>query len=97
MEHLSCPDLGDVDILIRTGGDQRISNFLLWQTAYSELFFTETKWPEFTSREFEDILGQFSRRERRFGAVSQSADLQATTDLASKRKHSFLSNYGTGK
>jgi len=59
----------NVDILIRTGGDQRISNFLLWQSAYAELFFTQTLWPDFTSDEFQNILHNFTKRERRFGGL----------------------------
>ncbi len=61
------PDLGDVDLMIRTGGDRRISNFLLWQMAYAELFFTDTKWPDFTAKEFHNIIAEFATRERRFG------------------------------
>jgi len=59
----------NIDLLIRTGGDQRISNFLLWQSAYAELFFTDTYWPDFSSQEFQDILSQVSKRERRFGGI----------------------------
>lgn len=63
-------DLGvDIDLLIRTGGEKRISNFLLWQIAYSELFFTDTLWPEFTTDEFDKILSEFKVRERRFGGL----------------------------
>ncbi|MBR6012371.1 MAG: undecaprenyl diphosphate synthase family protein, partial [Selenomonadaceae bacterium] len=58
-----------VDLLIRTGGDMRISNFLLWQLAYAELFFTETAWPEFSQEEFIDILVDFGKRNRRFGGL----------------------------
>ena len=65
------PDLGDVDLLIRTGGDQRISNFLLWQAAYAELYFTKTQWPDFTPSEFNSIYNEVSNRERRFGAVPE--------------------------
>ncbi len=60
---------GPVDILIRTGGDQRLSNFLLWQSAYAELFFTHTLWPDFTPEELESIIGGFKRRTRRFGGI----------------------------
>ncbi len=56
-----------VDILIRTGGEKRLSNFLLWQCAYAELFFTKTMWPEFSTKELDKILKKFSKRERRFG------------------------------
>ncbi len=60
----------EVDILIRTGGDHRISNFLLWQSAYAELFFTNTLWPEFKSDELEKILSKFQKVERRFGGLN---------------------------
>ncbi len=59
----------NIDLLIRTGGDYRISNFLLWQCAYAELFFTKTLWPEFTANEFESILIEVSGRHRRFGSI----------------------------
>lgn len=59
----------DVDLLIRTGGDQRLSNFLLWQTAYAELFFTDTLWPDFTTNELEKIIKDFTKIERRFGGL----------------------------
>ena len=64
-------DLPLVDVLIRTGGDYRLSNFLLWQAAYAELFFTETLWPDFTIAEFDDMLASFGQRERRFGKTSE--------------------------
>lgn len=60
----------DVDLLIRTGGDHRISNFLLWQSAYAELFFSDTLWPEFSSDEFDNIISQFKKIERRFGGLN---------------------------
>ena len=75
-EYLMIPDLGDVDLLIRTGGDHRVSNFMLWQIAYAEMFFTETKWPDFTVTEFRYIIEQVAKRERRFGAVAPAASLQ---------------------
>lgn len=59
----------NVDLLIRTGGDHRISNFLLWQSAYAELFFTDTLWPDFTSEEMEKIITKFQTIERRFGGI----------------------------
>lgn len=67
-EALDCSQ--EVDILIRTGGDHRLSNFLLWQSAYAELFFTDTLWPEFTSDELETILTEFKKIERRFGGLN---------------------------
>ena len=61
----------DPDILIRTGGDMRVSNFLLWQIAYAEIFVTDTLWPDFSREEFMAILSEFQRRERRFGRINQ--------------------------
>jgi undecaprenyl diphosphate synthase len=65
---LYAPDLPDPDLLIRTSGEQRISNFLLWQVAYSELVFTETLWPDFGGDDLRAALDEFARRGRRFGA-----------------------------
>jgi undecaprenyl diphosphate synthase len=59
----------DVDLLIRTGGDHRLSNFLLWQSAYAELFFTDTLWPDFSTQELETIIKKFTKVERRFGGL----------------------------
>ena len=59
----------NVDLLIRTGGDHRLSNFLLWQSAYAELFFTDTLWPDFTVKELEKIIKKFNKVERRFGGL----------------------------
>ena len=61
---------GDVDLLIRTGGEKRLSDFLLWESAYAELIFTDTMWPDFDERDLESALDEFSCRERRFGGVS---------------------------
>jgi undecaprenyl diphosphate synthase len=85
-DRLLVPDLGDVDLLIRTGGDQRISNFLLWQIAYSELFFTQTKWPDFSSEEFGRIVDYVSKRERRFGSTISGTSLKDTTQIAEKNR-----------
>jgi undecaprenyl diphosphate synthase len=60
---------GDVDLLIRTGGEKRLSDFLLWESAYAELIFTDTMWPDFDERDLESALDEFGRRERRFGGV----------------------------
>jgi undecaprenyl diphosphate synthase len=65
---LDCTD--DIDLLIRTGGDHRLSNFLLWQAAYAELFFTDTLWPEFGADELETIIKKFKTVERRFGGLN---------------------------
>ena len=59
----------DVDLLIRTSGEVRVSNFLLWQIAYAEMFFTPTLWPDFTSKELEEIKKKKKKRERRFGGI----------------------------
>ncbi len=64
---LDCKE--DVDILIRTGGDKRLSNFLLWQAAYAELFFVDTLWPDFSVKELEKIISKFKKIERRFGGL----------------------------
>ena len=63
----------DVDLLIRTGGEQRLSDFLLWECAYAELAFTRRMWPDFTTAEFLEMLADFERRERRFGGVPEQA------------------------
>jgi undecaprenyl diphosphate synthase len=75
-------EAGDVDLLIRTGGDFRISNFLLWQIAYAELFFTETKWPDFSVAEYNKIINSVAHRERRFGAIHSMPSLDDTQRLA---------------
>ena len=62
-------DFGDVDLLIRTSGEVRVSNYLLWQIAYAEMFFTQSYWPEFSTNELDDILSDFNTRERRFGGI----------------------------
>jgi undecaprenyl diphosphate synthase len=65
--HLYAPDMHDPDLLIRTSGEQRISNYLLWQCAYSELVFAEELWPDFDRSAFERALGSYTERQRRFG------------------------------
>ena len=59
----------DIDLMIRTSGEQRLSNFLLWQLSYSELFFTDTLWPDFTPEHLEDIIDRYHGRERKFGGI----------------------------
>ncbi len=66
---LDTAQMGDVDILIRTSGEVRLSNYLLWQNAYSEMFFTQTYWPDFTEAELDYIISDFVKRERRFGGI----------------------------
>ena len=66
---LDTKNIDPVDILIRTGGDKRVSNYLLWQIAYSELFFTDTLWPDFTAEKLQSVIDKFQNIERRFGGV----------------------------
>jgi undecaprenyl diphosphate synthase len=68
-QHLDAPDLPDPDVIIRTSGEQRLSNFLLWQSAYSELVFVPTYWPDFDRAALESALAEYRRRERRFGGL----------------------------
>lgn len=68
-QFLYTKDLPDVDLLIRTSGEYRISNFLLWQTAYSELYFTNCLWPDFNRKSFDAALNEYQKRERRFGGL----------------------------
>ena len=68
-KHLDTAGMSDVDLLIRTSGEVRVSNYLLWQIAYAEMFFTKTYWPEFTPNDLDDIISDFTNRERRFGGI----------------------------
>jgi undecaprenyl diphosphate synthase len=68
-QHLDAPDVPDPDVIIRTSGEQRLSNFLLWQSAYSELVFVPTYWPDFDRAALEGALAEYGRRERRFGGL----------------------------
>ncbi len=67
---MDAPDLPDPDLIIRTSGEQRLSNFLLWQSAYSELVFVPTFWPDFDRAAFEQAISEYARRERRFGGLA---------------------------
>ena len=69
--HLYTRDLPDVDLLIRTSGEQRISNFLLWQIAYAELYFTEILWPDYRKKDLFEAILNYQNRERRFGKTSE--------------------------
>ena len=73
---LSFADLPEIDLFIRTGGEQRISNFILWQAAYAELYFSERLWPDFGAAELDLALKAFSQRERRFGKTSEQIEAQ---------------------
>ena len=74
-------DCGDVDLLIRTGGEKRLSDFLLWESAYAELLFTDRMWPDFDSADFDAALDEFLRRDRRFGGVTET-NLHSTISTA---------------
>jgi undecaprenyl diphosphate synthase len=80
-QHLSMAFAPDPDLFIRTGGEQRISNFLLWQLAYSELYFTDVLWPEFGELELDQAISSFASRERRFGRTSDQ--VQAASKVVS--------------
>lgn len=69
--HLYTHDLPDVDLMIRTSGEQRISNFLLWQSAYAELYFTDVLWPDFREKDLHEAIISYQQRERRFGKTSE--------------------------
>ena len=71
IDHLYTRNLPPVDLLIRTSGEERISNFLLWQIAYAELYFTKTLWPDFTKEDLNKALSDYCKRERRFGKTSE--------------------------
>lgn len=68
VKYLYAPDMHDPELLIRTSGEQRISNFLLWQCAYAELYFSDKLWPDFREEDFNEALAEYGRRQRRFGA-----------------------------
>lgn len=71
-QHLDTAGMPEPDVLLRTGGDQRLSNFMIWQGAYAELIFQNTYWPDFSEENFIDVLTQFSSRERRFGGLGKA-------------------------
>ena len=68
-KYLYSAGIPDVDLLIRTGGEMRLSNFLLWQASYAELYFTDTLWPDFSGADIEKALTEYARRQRRFGGL----------------------------
>jgi len=67
--HMYLPDVPDPDLLIRTSGEMRISNFMLWQISYSELYVTDVLWPDFREKEFKEALAEYAKRQRRFGGL----------------------------
>lgn len=79
--HLSLSDDPEPDLYIRTGGEMRVSNFLLWQMAYTEFYFTDTLWPDFDKDEFAKAIASFSKRERRFGRTSEQLPVEERRPL----------------
>lgn len=77
--HLSTADIPDPELIIRTSGEYRLSNFLLWQLAYSELYITETYWPDFRRKELYKAIQSFQKRERRFGKISENKQKKSTS------------------
>lgn len=82
-DYLSTAGMPDVDLLIRTGGERRISNFLLWQAAYAELLFIETFWPDITANELQQGLAWYASRQRRFGCVTAAAEASPRGEVPS--------------
>jgi undecaprenyl diphosphate synthase len=80
--YLTFPDVRDPDLFIRTGGEQRLSNFLLWQSAYTELYFSELMWPDFGADAYARALAQYARRERRFGFTGEQVSRQVAGQTA---------------
>lgn len=80
--HLALSDLPAPDLFIRSGGEQRISNFLLWQLAYSELYFTDCLWPDFDRAEYERALASYARRQRRFGMTGEQIEAERGQETA---------------
>jgi len=74
-EHLSLGDSPDPDLFIRTGGEQRVSNFLLWQLAYTEFYFCETLWPDFSEADMSAAMAEYSRRQRRYGKTGEQIEV----------------------
>lgn len=74
--YLMTKDIPEPDLIIRTSGESRISNFLLWQMAYAELYFTETLWPDFTAKDLEKAVASFGGRERRYGGINETREMQ---------------------
>ncbi|MBF0463949.1 MAG: di-trans,poly-cis-decaprenylcistransferase [Nitrospirae bacterium] len=79
VEHLDTAGCGMVDLIIRTGGEKRISNFLIWQAAYAELYFTDTLWPDFTKEDFYEAMEDYKSRQRRFGAIPEDIEAPKVT------------------
>lgn len=87
---LQSRDIGNVDLLIRTGGVLRLSNFLLWSCAYAEFYFTPTPWPDFKASDFEMICDEINKRERRFGDTTNSGPYEEVAAKASQQRDRFV-------
>jgi undecaprenyl diphosphate synthase len=85
---MSSVALPDIDLLVRTGGEQRFSNFMLWDMSYAELYFTPVLWPDFSQTDFQQALEDFSARDRRFGGDTVVDIQNRVTSLADKRRSS---------
>jgi undecaprenyl diphosphate synthase len=81
--YLATSDLPEPDLFVRTGGEKRVSNFMLWQLAYTELYFTDTLWPDFDARALDDAIASYQQRERRFGRTSEQVQATRTAKTAS--------------
>ncbi|MDA3868597.1 MAG: polyprenyl diphosphate synthase, partial [Gammaproteobacteria bacterium] len=77
-EEVSLADLSEIDLFIRTGGERRISNFVMWQLAYTELYFTDTLWPDFNDATLNEAIAWYGTRQRRFGKTSAQVSNNAT-------------------
>ena len=73
--YLDTCEIPDPDLLIRTSGEQRLSNYLLWQLAYTEFYFTDIPWPDFTKQELEKAIEQYNNRDRRFGGIKEERNV----------------------
>jgi undecaprenyl diphosphate synthase len=91
-ENLDTHGLPSVDMVIRTSGEQRISNFLLWQSAYAEYFFESAPWPDFTSEIFASLLRSFSDRERRFGRTPEQVQQRVQAEMPRRASPVRLTN-----
>lgn len=87
-QYMSMADMPDPDLFIRTGGEVRISNFLLWQVAYSELYFTDCLWPDFDAKELDKALVDYARRDRRYGKVKVDVNARGETVSVESRSSS---------
>lgn len=86
-EHMTTSFMPDPDLLIRTGGEQRISNYLLWQIAYSELYFCDTFWPDFDEEGLHQAIADYQRRQRRFGKTEAQVEAEQSPSIIRKKNN----------